>query len=193
MKTSNKVDSALEVFSKFKKRVYSGISSDFSVISIDPGTHTGVAYWEYSFVDVPDEVFTINFHQDQGRIEDKLKWMSEEFCEWFGNKVTRQKKLKKPLIVFLEGVELWNTSAKSSAAGSKGDLSALAYLVGAYFRIVTVQGIECITVKPTEWKGQMSDAIVKKRIERVLTSEMPKCSVHARSAIGIKLALTGRL
>jgi len=100
-----------------------------------------------------------------------------------------------PEFAIIEFPGLWSGSATSQASAAKGDLFKLTMLIGML--VQTMQFYEggdrrdrISLVSPQQWKGQMSKAVVDRRIKRAINQEFPN---HVGDAVGIGLALMGKL
>jgi len=91
-------------------------------------------------------------------------------------------------IVIIEGVELWSGSAKSQSAGTTGKLSQLAYMIGSYIQLFldfNVLPTNILIINPSTWKGQVSDELLRERVEKKLS--IREKNPHIISAIGLGL------
>ena len=148
-------------------------------ISIDPGFNTGVAIWEKekligsSLLVAPD-----NTNMDlPERIEYLLTLLTEIYDR------------NPPEAIIIEGVYLFGDALRSITSARRGDLFKLAYVVGAYMCLSFGYTSVIIIKEAREWKGQLPDAVVMKRIKKLY----PKCSfsIHEADAIGIGLNYLG--
>lgn len=93
--------------------------------------------------------------------------------------------------VRIEFPDVWAGSARSHSAAVRGDLHKLCYLAALLASEMRRRGATHIQlISPREWKGQMSDVIVKRRVYRALKV---KYRTHEADAVGIGLHLQGQL
>ena len=93
-------------------------------------------------------------------------------------------------ILVLEMPRLWTSSAKSQGAAADGTLFKLSALTGAIIYVARQYNIPVAEVYPDEWKGQLDDRLVHKRIAEKLGLRYP---THVHDAVGIGLAIQGVL
>ena len=151
------------------------------VAFVDPGVSgTGVALWEdISALGPPDETdrwsprkvpWDVNFAQC-------VLW----FEKWLGESPAQ--------LVVIEGVEVW-MGEKSLTAGARGNLSKLAYLVGALVHVCIVENVEWIIVTPSQWKAQLPKDAMQRRVRQALGVSYRE---HEYDAVAMGLAAQGRL
>ena len=144
-----------------------------NVLSVDPGINTGIAFFH------KDEIIprVFDFHVDY-----KAK--------------TPHEKLDSLLIkidnynfqslgiewVVIEGVQIWATSLKSMTAATRGNLSLLAYIVGAYYQYFNGLFVEIIS---PQWKGQLNYHALAVWVKQINDQEYK--SEHIRAAVGLGL------
>lgn len=93
-------------------------------------------------------------------------------------------------LVVIEWVEMWGT-IRSEATAKKGTLFQLAALIGAMFYVAwDVTHSEPVLVLAREWKGQLKNPALKRRVKRALGKTYRD---HEADAVGIGLALQGAL
>ena len=158
------------------------------VVSVDPGWNTGLAYWVGDNFPITD-IIKEPPKRKKIRIEiTRIKFMLDRFEAYV--------KSKNPKLLILEGVEMWSGSTRSMTSAARGDLFALAYLVGGYIAICYKLGIKSELVyarggkERKTWKGQLGPEQVAKRIYRINKVEYPE---HIREAVGIGFSKMGIL
>lgn len=153
-----------------------------SLLSIDPGRHTGFALWNHKNLLTSG---AINGNEDTE--ETFIFEMSEKFEDII--------KMARPGIVLIEGAAMWSANPISVMSANKrknskwetGDLFVLAYLIGAYIRTCIDYGIDYKIIYPRMWKGNMGKPATKKRVIRSLGYEIK--NEHEIDAIGIALGM----
>ena len=150
-------------------------------MSVDPGLNTAYAIWDEDIELIDTGVFRIR--SGKYTSEKKLCDLWRSF-----NAITRKSKITECCI---EGVQVWMGSTRSVTAASTGKLMLLSYLVGGYCHICHLEGISFRIINPTEWKGQMSKEVVKRRVERALGQNFD--NEHIVDAIGLGLSTWGDL
>jgi hypothetical protein len=144
-----------------------------NVLSIDPGLHTGLAYFPDDFI-VPD-VMDFNVDYKAKTIAEKLDSLLIKLD------VLDLYKLKIEWVV-IEGVQIWATSLKSMTAATRGNLSLLAYIVGAYYQYFNGLFVEIIS---PQWKGQLPISALRVWIKQINGQEYR--SDHINAAVGLGL------
>jgi hypothetical protein len=97
-----------------------------------------------------------------------------------------------PELVVVEQPQLWSRSARSYSAAVRGDTFKLANLAGALWQAFREKA-HVVLVHPEEWKGQLSKKVTLGRLRRVFEDETLKYGVHAMDAVGMGVAIQGRL
>lgn len=161
-------------------------------MTVDPGWNTGIAYWTG---DNDPVTYVIKEPPRRKKIKiepARLKFMYTSFRKIIETLPTV------PDICIIEGVEMWTGNVRSLTAAQRGNLFALAYLVGGYINICHMF---CMTVKlvyprgnkakgQIMWKGQLTPEMVAKRIYRINKTKYPE---HIREAVGIGFSVMGVL
>lgn len=148
-----------------------------SMITIDPGMHTGWAYWEDG--ELKDYSQTTIKHKDLIHdLGELLSAMTPIIASYSPNRV------------IVEYPNMWAGSSVSAAASASGDLLKLAAMVGMIIAIAQTNGAHVTTVLPAKWKGQLDKDAVKVRVKRALGVD--ERSSHINDAIGIGLWVLGR-
>lgn len=150
------------------------------IATIDPGINTGIALWE-DHVKLPVCKF-IAVKSGIGEIN-----QLESLCKGFYTIVLGCSARE----CVIESDEFWKGSLKSETSATRGNLSLLSHIVGAYFGVCSILHVKCSFIKAREWKGQMSKEIVARRVEMALGIRYS--SSHITDAVGIGLALKGLL
>jgi hypothetical protein len=142
--------------------------------TVDPGKMTAIALWDRDW-----NMLSI----EQQPIETPAGAYS--FAKFF---LIKHKYIEKFII---ERVEIWASSSKSMASATSGDLSKLAYIVGALSAAIETQKVPVELISPLKWKGQMN----YKQLRNILLVKfgIKTTSDHKASAIGIGLHLKGVL
>ena len=161
-------------------------------LTVDPGWNTGIAYWTG---DAEPIIHLIKEPTKQKKIKIEPIRLNYMFTKFEGLLKVYRTELDH---VYIEGVQLWSMNAKSLTAGQRGDLFALAYLVGGYISICHRHGLNVRLVYPvtdnkkerTGWKGQLDGKKLALRIQRVNGKTYPE---HIREAVGIGLSIAGIL
>lgn len=143
------------------------------VITVDPGIHSAAALWVGARPKAPSHIFKFN-----ANIKGKEALS-------LSNELATMVNYHKPDLVIIEQVEFWASSAKSMASASRGNLSLLAYIVGAMVSGCQGLGIETRLVSPLKWKGQLPYPALRRILKNKFGIETT--SDHEASAIGIGL------
>lgn len=153
-----------------------------NVLTIDPGDHTGWAYWTGTIYPDTGHI-DLSHAKSIITLEDQLTFMWKAFSGLLDN--------LQPFSVYIEGVEYWEGSFKSVTAAKRQNLSKLAYLVGGYANEARRRGMQVYLPPAREWKGQMSNSILESKVLRLLNKSYP--SEHILNAVGIGLSQMGIL
>ena len=95
--------------------------------------------------------------------------------------------------VVIEQPSLWSASALSHASASKGDLFALAMLIGAFQLICSQHQIPCRLISVQAWKGTMTKDATRARLERNLQTKFDsRASTHEIDALGLAMFVAGK-
>lgn len=149
-------------------------------ISVDPGDHSGWAYWQGTLCPHFGQ-FNLQNKVRSRIFEDQLSYQWREFCQLIDE--------LKPRTVFLEGVEFWEGSLKSLTAAKRQNLSKLSYLVGGYAEEALRRGITTRIFPARVWKGQLSNEILEAKIYRINNMIYP--SRHILNAVGLGMSRMG--
>jgi len=154
-----------------------------NVLAIDPGINTGLAYFGQSALTPEVEEFhTLSSdYTDETRINMLLNCLRANIY----NRVERPKK------VYIEGVQVWRNSVKSMTSASRGDLSFLAYIVGAYYSVLTFEFGMIVSIINPNWKGQLTYSALAEWVFRANGHTYP--SDHTLAAVGLGLKMAGKL
>jgi len=161
-----------------------------NTITVDPGWNTGMAYWIGDYTPL---VFVIKEPPKRKKIKlepTRLAYMFTEFKSFLMS--------KKVKLCVIEGVELWAGNVRSMTSASRGDLFALAYIVGGYLSICQQLGIRTKLVYPRgnkakekiRWKGQLDNEALD---ERIMMINGVTYKEHVREAVGIGFSIMGIL
>jgi hypothetical protein len=105
----------------------------------------------------------------------------------FDNYIDTHKYIKNAAI---EGMQVWQNSLVSMTAATRGDLSLLSYIIGAYAASCIRHGITLHLPSP-QWKGQLTYDALAIWVKRITGIEYS--SEHCLAAAGMGLSLSGRL
>ncbi|MFA7135582.1 MAG: hypothetical protein WC125_06945 [Bacteroidales bacterium] len=150
-------------------------------LSIDPGDHTGWAYWKGDLYPVTGQI-NVSHAKSIKMQEDELAFQWQKFSELLDVYPGLR-------YVYIEGVEFWEGSFKSVTAAKRQNLSKLAYLVGGFANEARRRGIETRLLPAREWKGQMPNAVLKAKILRINGQDYP--SDHIDNAVGLGMSRMG--
>jgi len=157
-----------------------------TVITVDPGIHSAAAFWR-------DSKYIAMYKFNSGSLEnsaDVVDRLTNDFSHILESNIHSSLNGKIDLVI-IESVEFWASSAKSVASATRGNLSLLAYIVGAFMFACTSRGIPVQLISPGKWKGQLPYKALRNIIEKVF--KMKCTSDHEASAIGIGLNYFGKL
>ena len=148
-------------------------------ITIDPGLHTCWAYWSGTKYPLVGEFHVYHKLQTpEGKIADLCEKLEDTIFE---KQISR---------AYIEGVEIYRMSLKSMIAATRGNLSLLSYIVGAYFDVLRKRGITVEIISP-KWKGNLNYKQLAVWVQRsngwIMDSE------HQLSAVGMGLKIGGNL
>lgn len=161
-------------------------------LTIDPGWNTGIAYW-VGDLDPITQVIKEPARRKKIKIEpERLDYMFRKFdsiVRIYKDEIDR---------CYIEGVELWAYNLRSMTSAKRGDLFALAYMVGGYTAMCQRNGIEVMLLYPTgekkkervAWKGQLDARKLAARIVRINNKTYPE---HVREAVGMGFSILGIL
>lgn len=152
------------------------------ILTVDPGDHTGFAYWKGDLYPITGQINLPSKLRDS-ILEEQLNYMANQFVY--------EVKKNQPSIIYIEGVEFWEGSFKSLTSAKRQNLSKLAYLVGCYFRVVTEMKIPCRVFPARIWKGQMPNKVLEAKIYRI--NGQKYASEHILNAVGIGFSRMGFL
>lgn len=154
-------------------------------ITIDVGFNTGLAVTRDGDI---AETFLIK-ERTVTKTKDvatRIHGMCSDLHDW----IYQMKRNYNITLAFIEGVQIYSSSMKSMASASSGDTIGLAYMAGAYMEICNRFGIIPYIVNPRDWKGSMNKDIVHARILRATGTKFQE---HVADAVGMSLAVRGRL
>ena len=80
-------------------------------------------------------------------------------------------------------------SAGGQMVAGRGDLLKLTFLTGILYTTFE----DAYLVPVNQWKGQLPKDVVEKRVRKILGKKIADYSSHAIDAIGIGLAVSGRM
>ena len=158
-------------------------------VCVDPGVGgTGIAVWD-------------NLQRSGGRLGPRLRHVVKPHGrgDW-GSRMDQvveeavrviDTSMPEHSLIVIEVPIVWAGSARSLAAGQRGELTKLAVLAGAIGGAFWSR-TRVLFIWPSTWKGQMPKAAVGARIARTLGASL-RFPDHVEDAIGMGLALVGRL
>lgn len=163
------------------------VSPLYRALTVDPGDHTAYAFWDNSYEPVHIGQFQLGAHDKRDNLELQLFYLDNQF----------EKVIHRwcPKYVYIESVEMWEGALHSMTSIRRGDLFKLAYLVGSYVCIAHKAGAIVKLLQAREWKGQMKNDVVARRIKRAIGLDMTESAslVHKVCAVGIGLSVVGKL
>lgn len=163
-----------------------------NVITVDPGWNTGIAYWTGDYKPMT-RIIVEPSRRKIIKIEPiRLKYMFTNFRQIVGSLP------QVPDECYIEGVEMWSGNVRSLTAAQRGNLFALAYIVGGYINVCQKACMSVKLVYPrgnkakgqVMWKGQLNTEKLIKRIKRINGMTYPE---HVREAVGIGFSVMGIL
>lgn len=154
----------------------------FNTLTLDPGDHSGWAYWKGSLFPTVGQFTTVLSKKDP-IIEDTLAYQWIKFEDLLNN--------LQPENFFVEGVEFWSGSLKSLTAAKRQNLSKLSYLVGGFAREAIRRGINTRIIPASEWKGQTPNSALELKVLRINGRRYE--TEHILNAVGIGMSRMGLL
>ena len=147
-----------------------------NILAIDPGLHTGLAYFPGKTI-VPE---TMDFNVDY-----KARTTAEKLNSLIGKLSLIWNDSSKYIEhVVIEGVSIYSGSVKSMTAATRGNLSLLSYIVGAYYCHFISFGCEIDVISP-QWKGQLNYNALDEWVYQINGQHYK--SEHIRAAAGLGL------
>lgn len=157
-------------------------------LTIDPGLEgTGLAFWVGTRKPITTTLCLNKLDKKEKFIVRawKLTQMLETFC-------FRLQRNNSPLPLetcYIEWPGFWGSSAISNTAARKGDLGKLYGLSGMYAYVLQSRGVEVRLLTPQDWKGQLKNEAVVKRVQFINGTEYS--TQHEYDAVGIGLDRAG--
>lgn len=149
-------------------------------VAVDVGLHTAVAHFVRGILAFTDVVHCPKEIKEKSP---RIKRMRGAFVEMLEQ--------CKPLnAIFIEGIQIYSSSATSQAAAYKGDTVFTAELVGVYYAEALRFCDKVHIVLPRQWRGNMSNEVVNNRVMRATGTKFPE---HIGDAVGIGLSVLGKL
>jgi hypothetical protein len=145
-------------------------------ITIDPGTHLGIAVWNYTDK-APIHAFELNGDRRFKMLTGIIKGMSSEAPD--------------SLRVYCENASLMKGSTKGVVTAESGALVKLAQSIGRIIQICEMYEVHITLVPVMKWKGTLPKNVCEDRIRRILPDIAKKTSNHVIDAIGIGLHIKG--
>ena len=161
-------------------------------ITIDPGWNTALAFWVGDNNPITHVIKEPTKRKKILVEPRRLKYMFRKFeniLKVYDDEL---------ITVYIEGVELWAYNLKSMTAAKRGDLFALAYMVGGYMAICQKHGYEVKLLYPrgdkkkekVAWKGQLGPDKLARRLLRLNGKTYPE---HVREAVAMGFSVMGVL
>ncbi len=145
-------------------------------ITIDPGTHLGIAIWNYTDL-APIHAFELNGNFRFKMLTGVIKAMSVEAPD--------------SLRVYCENASLMKGSTKGIVTAESGALVKLAQSIGRIIQICEICEVPITLIPVMKWKGTLPKKVCEDRIRRILPDIATKTSDHIIDAIGIGLHVKG--
>lgn len=150
-------------------------------VTLDPGDNTGWARWGTGLNPLTGSFTYGKVFRKAQRVE-QIFSLGQNFESMI--KTLRENGHTVDLVV-IEEVQVWSGSLNSMAAATRGDLFKLSMVIGTYLCKCGQMNIPVKLVKPNEWKGQLPDDAVARRVNQITGNEYP--NPHIYSAVGIGL------
>jgi len=150
------------------------------ILAVDAGWNTGIAFFRHKYDATPStHCFIVD--EELTTKEKKLNYMVKVFQDTL--------RIFNPDYVLIEGVEFYGSSGKSQASSRRGDLFTLAYLVGNYGCICTLNNIKYRIQTFKEWGGQMTPEVINNKLKRAIG--WPGKNQHVNDALAMGLTYNG--
>jgi len=168
------------------------------VISVDPGFTTfGFAVFKYNdfqFSQVPTIVDSYSYTQKKGdAVTDSFGSKLITTMNEFRSKIHTYRATA--LLLFIEEPQ-YMQSGKGVAALHRGDLVHLSMAAGVFIGYLFTGLCMPVSIKPTQWKGNLPKDVINKRIKKIIGPEESKKlsnGGHDWDAVGIALHQKGLL
>lgn len=151
--------------------------------TVDTGWNTALAYWRKEQDLIPRHTHCIVLPRSIEDREERLVWMWGTFEDYI-------KSFDYVNGIVLEMSEYWSDSAKSEISHKQGDVHTLTLLIGGYCDIARKLEIPFMLKLAREWKGNMTDDQVKRRVKYV--NGIYYSNPHVADAVGMGLSLIGK-
>lgn len=156
-----------------------------SLLSIDPGDHTGWAYYKQN-----EELYPIVGQLTLSKPKKKVLTMHEQLSQLWERFDALLTSLM-PVSCAIEDVQLWGGSLISNTSAKRGDLFKLSKLIGGYGYLCYKHSVNTIYIPAMEWKGQLTKDAIKHRIKKI--NGVVYSTDHITDAVGIGLHMRGYL
>ena len=158
---------------------------NMNVLAIDPGLHTGLAFFQGNELLPMTSVY--NCYYKAKTPEDKIDSL---LAGAYGFMERMPLSFRIDTVV-IEGVQVWAGSLKSMTAATRGNLSLLSYIVGAYYQYFHGQCDYEVQIVPPIWKGQLNYHALAEWVYRINGARYE--SEHILAAVGLGLWRKGKL
>ena len=157
------------------------------LLTVDPGDHTGVAFW--------DALDILHPEVDSFQLPKNIKMLSneEQFC-FMINMFRCVLIAYKPDYVIIEGTQVYLSSSVSLMSAGRGDLIKLTTLIGGYCAMCHSLEIRFKVLTASKWKGQMSKSATFAQVNHITGGMFDMIrNEHTIDAVGIGLSHFGYL
>jgi hypothetical protein len=151
-------------------------------MTVDPGIFTGIAIWRNGSI--------YPFTTELRAVGNKNTILNTRLMPLRDNFIPLLTKYKVDEC-FVEDAEYWEGSFRSRTSASRGNLMLLSNIIGIYIDCCLSCNTKVYKLKPKEWKGQMKDEVVARRV--LMANGMQYKSVHITQAVGMGLSIQGKL
>ena len=150
---------------------------------VDPGFNTGITYWRYCRVNPYDDSNSkYQYICLQLEPDKKYKGIGRQYDLWkqFNNLLDDFR----PHTVVFEDVTVRNDE-QSILAAKSGNIIKLDRVLTGYLAACVFKEIDCELLRVVDWKGNMNDAQVQRRIKWLTGLEFP--TPHIADSFGMTL------
>lgn len=151
------------------------------VMSVDPGINTGLCFWDSTLKRIRQLAFIQEFTPfSRSEYPARIGYLTSELKAYMQE--------VKPTFMVMESTAFWETSHKSRVCARSGSLQFLSMILGSYIEAAHSFGIGVTLVSPVEWKGQLTDRLIKWRAARIIPASLQGYytdNIHVCCAVGI--------
>jgi hypothetical protein len=151
------------------------------VLAIDPGINTGLAWLEGERVVI--DSYSNKATGDIYRVYDLATELQD-------NLDIIHERVGQLECIVIESAEIFGGSLKSMTAGTRGNISLLAYIIGAYLFVCQEYADKVELVDPRTWKGQLPYPALVKHLDSQFDIHVE--NDHEAAAAGILLWKLGK-